>query len=86
MANILYFTAAAISGAAFVICFIRLVIGPTSSDRAVALDGMTIISIPLIVFLAFYMKQVFFIDVSLVYALVSFVGVVALARFLERGV
>ncbi len=86
LANTLYFAAAVIAAAAFIICFIRLILGPTSSDRAVALDAMTIISIPIIAYLAFYMKQVFFIDVSLVYALVSFLGIVALARFLERGV
>ena len=86
MADFIFLVAAAIGGLAMVICFVRLLIGPTSSDRAVALDGMTIVSIPLIVFFARYLAQVFFIDVALVYALVSFVGIVALARFLERGI
>ncbi|HDR90910.1 MAG TPA: cation:proton antiporter [candidate division Zixibacteria bacterium] len=65
---------------------IRTVIGPTSADRAVALDAMTIITISLIVYIARLAERMIYLDVALVYALISFLSVLALARYLEKGV
>jgi multicomponent Na+:H+ antiporter subunit F len=59
--------------------------GPTSADRVVALDVMTIISISLIVYVASLARRIIYFDVAMVYALISFLGVVAVARYLERG-
>ncbi len=63
----------------------RLFKGPTVADRIVALDAMTIISISLIVLIAHFAQRIIYLDVAIVYGLVSFIGVVALARYLERG-
>ncbi|MFP4178883.1 MAG: monovalent cation/H+ antiporter complex subunit F [Spirochaetaceae bacterium] len=85
MVNLLFTVAAGIALLAIVISFFRLLAGPTAADRAVALDGMTIISISIIAAAAFLLGRVIYIDVALVYALISFIGVIAIARFLERG-
>lgn len=63
----------------------RLIAGPSPADRVVALDVLTIISISFIVFIALYMNRVIYLDVALVYAILSFIGVVAIARYLEGG-
>jgi len=63
----------------------RLFKGPTVADRIVALDAMTIISISLIVLIAHFAQRIIYLDVAIVYGLVSFIGVVAFARYLERG-
>ena len=86
MANIIYNIAAIIALAGIVLSFIRLILGPTIADRAVALDGMTIIAISLIVFISYYSNRVIYLDVAIVYGLISFVGIVAIARYLERGI
>ncbi len=86
MANIIYNIAAIIALAGIVLSFVRLILGPTIADRAVALDGMTIIAISLIVFIAYYSNRVIYLDVAIVYGLISFVGIVAIARYLERGI
>ncbi len=49
------------------------------------MDAMTIISISLIAFVACCKGRIIYIDVASVYALVSFLGVVAIARYLEGG-
>lgn len=85
MANLIFLTAVAITLLAVVISFVRLLIGPTAADRTVALDGMTIISISIIAAAAFLLERFIYLDVALIYALISFLGVVAVARFLERG-
>jgi multicomponent Na+:H+ antiporter subunit F len=85
IANIIYSIAACFGLAGMVLALLRLAKGPTPADRVVALDVMTIISISLIVFIATMAGRIIYIDVALVYALISFIGVVAVARYLERG-
>jgi multicomponent Na+:H+ antiporter subunit F len=86
LANTIYNVAAIISLIAMFIAFIRMMIGPTAADRVVALDVMTVISISFIVFLAVLLKRIIYIDVAIVYGLISFIGVIAIARYLERGI
>jgi multicomponent Na+:H+ antiporter subunit F len=79
-------------GIAFVLIFlamvfgvIRLVIGPDTVDRVVAIDLLTIISIAVIALLAHIANRYIYLDVALVYGLLSFLGVLAVARYLEKG-
>ena len=55
------------------------------ADRVVSLDVMTIISISIIVYIGSLAGRIIYLDVAMVYALISFLGVVAVARYLERG-
>ncbi|HER44189.1 MAG TPA: cation:proton antiporter [Candidatus Eisenbacteria bacterium] len=68
------------------LCFIRMLKGPTASDRAVAVDTITTTVVSLLVLLAFVFDRYVYLDVALVYSLLSFVGLIAIARFLERGI
>jgi len=65
--------------------FIRFLFGPSVADRVVALDIMTISRISSIVFLALFGMRVIYLDVAMLYALLSFLGVLAFARYLEGG-
>lgn len=85
VASYIYYAAAVISLIGILLAFIRLLKGPTVADRVVAFDAMTLISISLIVFIAALLKRIIYTDVALVYGLISFLGVVAVARYLERG-
>lgn len=86
MVNLLFTIATVIALMAVVIAFFRLLQGPSAADRAVALDGMTIISISIIAAAAFFLGRIIYIDVAMVYALISFLGIIAIARFIERGI
>jgi multicomponent Na+:H+ antiporter subunit F len=77
--------AALVAGAAFLLALWRFVKGPSSADRVVAFDVMTVVGITGIVLIALLEGRGIYIDVALVYALLSFLGVIAVARFLERG-
>jgi len=85
LAEILYNSAAVIALVAMLLAVFRMIKGPDVADRVVALDVMTIISISLIVFIASIARRIIYIDVAMVYALISFIGVIAIARYLERG-
>jgi len=67
------------------LAFIRLLKGPSTPDRAVALDALTTITTALMVLLALYMKRSIFLDVALTYSVVGFIGVLSLAKFFEGG-
>jgi multicomponent Na+:H+ antiporter subunit F len=73
------------AGLAFLLVFWRFVKGPSAVDRVIAFDGLTIVSISGILFAALAEGRGIYLDVALVYALLSFLGVIAVARFLDRG-
>ena len=85
MADIIYTISAIIAVLAMIIAFLRMIVGPTIADRTVSLDVMTIISISVIVYIAAISKRIIYLDVAMVYALISFIGVVVVARYLEKG-
>ena len=66
------------------LAFIRLLRGPTLPSRVVALDLMSVLGIGIIAVYAVLTDQPVFIDVAAVLALVSFLGTVAFAAYVER--
>ncbi len=52
-------------------------------DRVVAFDVLTVIAITFIVLAALVEGRDIYLDAALVYALLSFLGVIAIARYLE---
>ena len=69
---------------AIVLAFIRLVKGPSLPDRVVALDLMTTLSIAFVAAYAIATDQAIFIDVASVVALISFLGTIAFAYYIEK--
>lgn len=75
----------AVIALALVFAFVREVKGPTASDRIVALDNLTIIITAGLVLLAYYYDRFIYVDVSIIYGILSFIGVLTLARYMEGG-
>ena len=69
-----------------ILCIIRMVKGPTAADRAIAMDTATTVTVALLVLLGFVFDRYVYLDVALVYSIISFVGLIAIARFLEKGI
>ncbi|MFO7828348.1 MAG: monovalent cation/H+ antiporter complex subunit F [Bacteroidales bacterium] len=69
-----------------IFCIIRIVIGPTAADRAIAMDTATTVTVALLVLLGFIFERYVYLDVSLIYSIISFVGLIVIARFLEKGI
>ncbi|KAA0004234.1 MAG: cation:proton antiporter [Thermoplasmata archaeon] len=74
-----------ILGLSIMLGLYRLIRGPTAPDRAVALDALTNITTALLVLIAVLSARFIYLDVALVYAILAFIGVVAIARYLEGG-
>jgi multicomponent Na+:H+ antiporter subunit F len=64
---------------------LRLILGRTIVDRIIAVDMLTVMSISLIAIYAHVAQRFIYLDVALVYGVLSFLAVLAVARYLERG-
>lgn len=84
MMNIILTASGILIALSVILSFIRFLIGPTVYDRIAALDVMTLITTVIIIVLAVFYKQKIFMDAAIVYSILSFIGVVAFARFMER--
>ena len=61
-------------------CLIRAVLGPRMTDRLVAVNIISIKGIILILLIGQYLQDNQFMDIAMVYVLLSFLAVVCLAR------
>lgn len=68
-----------------VMSMVRLVLGPTSGDRILALDTMVINALGLVIVLGIHQGVQIYFEVALLIAMLGFVSTVALARFILRG-
>ena len=65
---------------------VRIYLGPTAPDRLVGMSTMTTLTTVLLVFLGYFFNRYVYIDVALVYAVLSYIGEVSIARYLEGGI
>lgn len=70
---------------ALVLALMRIVRGPTSFDRVVALDLIGGVCLCVMVTFAIKFDQEILLDAAFAIALVSFIGTVAFARYLGKG-
>jgi multicomponent Na+:H+ antiporter subunit F len=72
-------------GLALVLAFIRLARGPFLPDRVVALEVIAMLAVGIILTYAIESDQRVFMDVAIVMALITFLGTIAFARYMEKG-
>jgi len=63
----------------------RFIKGPHKVDRVITLDVLSISSIALISFIAALTNKMIYLDVALVYGILGFLGVIIVAKYLEKG-
>jgi len=76
--------ALAMLAVAALLTFVRVVRGPTLPDRVVAIDLIGVLIVGMIVVGGAATGERAFLDAAIVFALISFVGTVAYARYVER--
>ena len=71
--------------AAVLLALYRVVTGPVVIDRIIGLNVIGTKTIAVILLTGFLFDRVeFFIDIAFLYALINFVGALALSRYFER--
>ncbi|MCX5692676.1 MAG: cation:proton antiporter [Candidatus Omnitrophica bacterium] len=70
----------------FAMCLFRVMAGPTPADRAVAIDTLGILIVGFCAILSISTGRDWYLDIAIAWALQSFIGALALAKYLEgRG-
>ena len=85
MVNIILYAALGFVGLALILTIIRFLIGKTAIDRVIAFDIMTIGSIALIGIISHFSGRIIYLDIAIVYGLLSFISVVVIAKYFEKG-
>lgn len=67
----------------FSFCLLRIAMGPTPADRAVAIDTLGILIVGFCAVLSIHTGRDWYIDIAIAWALQSFIGALALAKYLE---
>lgn len=65
------------------LCLYRIFRGPTAADRMVAIDILGIIIVGFCAIFAISTRKDFFMNIALAWAVLSFIGTLTLAKYLE---
>ena len=68
-----------------IMALIRIIRGPTVPDRIVGLDTVNTIVISGMVVYGAAFNEIIYIDVAIVYALLSYISTLFIAKYLEGG-
>lgn len=62
----------------------RAIKGPSAADRLIAINVIGTKTIVLILMISLLLQETFFVDVALVYALISFVASIVIANYIQN--
>ena len=65
------------------LCLYRIGMGPTAPDRTVAIDILGTLVVGFCCVFALLYERDFYMTIAIAWALVSFIGTIALAKYLE---
>ncbi len=83
--NIVIYTAIVLTSLGALLSIVRFIKGPTAADRTIALDTLSIIAVAVLVLLGYLYNRYIYIDLALVYAVLGFIGIIVIARFIEKA-
>ncbi|MBN1432859.1 MAG: cation:proton antiporter [Methanomicrobiaceae archaeon] len=78
----IWFMVAGVLSALILLAMVRLVKGPTAPDRVVAFDVINTLTVGLLLVIGIGFEELFFVEVAIVYALLSFVGTLFIAKYI----
>ena len=83
--RVVFFGAAIFLAACGAIIMVRVFLGPTMGDRLVAADSISNVIVMSMVLLGAAFREIIYIDVAIVYSLLSFVGTLFVAKYIQKG-
>lgn len=67
-----------------ILLIIRAILGPTYADRVISIDTLTNIIILLMVFHTIRIKNPIYLDTALLFALISYIGIIAISKLVKK--
>lgn len=65
-----------------VLATIRIILGPTAPDRVIALDTVNTLVIASMILLGVVYREIIFVDIAIVYGLLSFISTLYIAKYI----
>ena len=78
--NLLFSVVLAVLGVLLFLCLLRAILGPRIADRVVGINMIGTIVIMMIAILSLMLGEGYLVDVAIIYAMLSFLAVVVLAK------
>lgn len=78
--NLLFTIVLAVLGVLLFLCLLRAILGPRIADRVVGINMIGTIIILMIAILALMLGEGYLVDIAIIYAMLSFLAVVVLAK------
>lgn len=78
--NLLFTVVLAVLGVLLFLCLLRAILGPRIADRVVGINMIGTIVIMMIAVLALMLGEGYLVDIAIIYAMLSFLAVVVLAK------
>lgn len=78
--NLLFTIALAVLGVLLFLCLLRAILRPRIADRVVGINMIGTIVIMMIAILALMLGEGYLVDIAIIYAMLSFLAVVVLAK------
>ena len=78
--NLLFSVVLAVLGILLFLCLLRAILGPRIADRVVGINMIGTIIILMIAILALMLGEGYLVDIAIIYAMLSFLAVVVLAK------
>ncbi len=82
--DIVLYTAFAFLMTAMIISLIRLIKGPTVSDRIAAMDLIASIIVGIVLVYSVMVQNAIYFDVPVIISLISFIGTIAVSTYLKQ--
>jgi multicomponent Na+:H+ antiporter subunit F len=79
-----WLVAAVVLGVNILLALVRMALSRTVPERVVALDTINTIVVALLVLLGAAQQKALYVDIAIVYGLLSFVGTLFVAKLMER--
>lgn len=74
-----------ITSISLLLALVRGILGPTTSDRIMALDTLGMMLVAIIGMVMLLHETVIYADIALVVAIIGFVGTITMSKFIEKG-
>ena len=84
IAEIFFYSALVVMIGAF-LALLRVFFGPSVPDRVVGVDTLNTLIVAGMVLLGAAYDRTIYIDIAIVYALLSYIGTIAIAKYLQGG-
>lgn len=84
IADVFFYSALVVMIGVF-LALLRVFFGPSVPDRVVGVDTLNTLIVAGMVLLGAAYDRTIYIDIAIVYALLSYIGTLAIARYLQGG-